>query len=95
MTSTSRVSIAVLPFAAPEPDNEYLADGLAEDIIGAFARSPTSRCSRREPSRLRARPSRAEIVRDLKVRYFAEGSVPQTGGSAGSRCGSSMRSRAP
>ena len=80
--SASRLSIAVLPLAAFDSGNDYLADGLTEDIIGALARFPDlAVLAPRTVAAYKGRaPAREEIVRDLKVRYFAEGSVRQSGG---------------
>ena len=82
VASTSRLSIAVLPLAAFDSGNDYLADGLTEDIIGALARFPELVVlAPRTVAAYKGRaPAREEIARDLKVRYFAEGSVRQSGG---------------
>lgn len=83
VASTSRLSIAVLPLATIDSGgDEYLADGLTEDIIGALARFPElAVLAPRTVAAYKGRaPGREEIARDLKVRYFAEGSVRQSGG---------------
>jgi adenylate cyclase len=82
VASTGRLSIAVLPLAAFDSGNDYLADGLTEDIIGALARFPElAVLAPRTVAAYKGRaPAREEIARDLKVRYFAEGSVRQSGG---------------
>jgi len=82
VASASRLSIAVLPLAAFDSGNDYLADGLTEDIIGALARFPELVVlAPRTVAAYKGRaPAREEIARDLKVRYFAEGSVRQSGG---------------
>ena len=97
VASAGRLSIAVLPLAAFNSGNDYLADGLTEDIIGALARFPDlAVLAPRTVAAYKGRaPAREEIARDLKVRYFAEGSVRQSGGKLGCPCGSPMRSRAP
>ena len=83
VASTGRLSIAVLPLATLDSGgDEYLADGLTEDIIGALARFPDLVVlAPRTVAAYKGRaPGREEIARDLKVRYFAEGSVRQSGG---------------
>lgn len=78
-----RISIAVLPFTTRDaPEDEYLADGLTEDIIGALVRfSDLTVLTPRIVAPYKGRtPSREEITRDLKVRYIAEGSVRRTPG---------------
>lgn len=82
VASAGRLSIAVLPLAASDSGNDYLADGLTEDIIGALARFPElAVLAPRTVAAYKGRaPAREEIARDLKVRYFAEGSVRQSGG---------------
>jgi adenylate cyclase len=73
-----RVSIAVLPLSTLDsPGEDYLADGLTEDIVGALARfSDLTVLSPRTVAHYKGRaPSQAEIARDLKVAYYAEGSV--------------------
>jgi TolB-like protein/Flp pilus assembly protein TadD len=78
-----RPSIAVLPFAnmSGDPEQNYFADGMAEEIITAF-----SRCSRlfviaRNSSftyKGRAIDVR-KVGRELGVRYILEGSVRRAG----------------
>ena len=76
-------SIAVLPFQnmSGDPEQEYFADGLVEDIITALSRS--NRCS--SSPAIRASPTRASAVdikqvgRELGVRYVLEGSVRKSG----------------
>jgi len=78
-----RLSIAVLPFTSRESaEDEYLADGLTEDIIGALARFPdVSVLAPKTVTPYKGRtPTREEIARDLKVRYVAEGSVRRSAG---------------
>jgi TolB-like protein/DNA-binding winged helix-turn-helix (wHTH) protein len=78
-----RLSIAVLPFTSRESaEDEYLADGLTEDIIGALARfSDVSVLAPKTVAPYKGRtPTREEIARDLKVRYLAEGSVRRGAG---------------
>jgi adenylate cyclase len=81
--SRGRISIAVLPLTALESSTEdYFADGLTEDIIGALARFPdlTVLAPRTVASYKGRAPKQGEIARDLRVRYFAEGNVRRNGG---------------
>lgn len=74
-----RPSIAVLPFANSGKDNsqEYLADGLAEDIAAGLARSPWLFVIAQDSARtFRDSPlSVQEISERLGVRYLVRGSV--------------------
>lgn len=76
-------SIAVLPFAniSDDPANEYLADGLTEEIRNLLARSPLLKVIGRTSSF--AFKGRHEDVRDigeaLGVRTVLEGSVRKSG----------------
>ncbi len=76
-------SVAVLPFVdmSPGKDQEYLADGIAEDIIGALAGVEGLRVPGRTSSFwFKGRNARlAEIGRDLKVGTVLEGSVRRDG----------------
>jgi TolB-like protein/DNA-binding winged helix-turn-helix (wHTH) protein/Flp pilus assembly protein TadD len=74
-----RISIAVLPLAthgAP-PDEDYFADGLTEDIIAALGRfAELSVLSPKAVSLYKGKSTRpADIGRELKVKYIAEGSI--------------------
>ena len=72
-------SIAVMPFAnmSGDPEHEFLADGLTEDIITALARlnwlfviaRNSTFVYKNKPTDVRA------VARDLGVRYVLEGSV--------------------
>jgi adenylate cyclase len=76
-------SVAVLPFAnlSNDPDQEYFADGLTEDIITALSRlrwffviaRNSTFAYKGEASDVR------QIARDLGVRYVLEGSVRKAG----------------
>jgi adenylate cyclase len=77
-------SIAVMPFAnlSGDPEQEYFADGMVEEIITALsrirslfviARNSTS-TYKRQPVHLK------RIGRELGVRYVLEGSVRKSGG---------------
>lgn len=76
-------SIAVLPFAnlSPEPENAYLADGMAEEILNVLARVEGLRVASRTSSfglrdqRLGVR----EIGRELSVAHVLDGSVRRQG----------------
>lgn len=77
-----RVSIAVLPLVTLDSSgDDYFADGLTEDIINALARFPdlTVRALRTVATYKGRAPAQGEIARDLKVGYFAEGSVRRNG----------------
>jgi TolB-like protein len=76
---SEKQSIAVLPFAnmSSDPEQEYFADGLAEDLISDLSKVPglvviarnSSFTYKGKPTDLRA------VARDLGVRYVVEGSV--------------------
>ncbi|MGD9387973.1 MAG: hypothetical protein PVI87_07065 [Gammaproteobacteria bacterium] len=76
-------SIAVLPFAnlSPEPENAYLADGMAEEILNVLARVEGLRVASRTSSfglrdqRLAVR----EIGQELGVAHVLDGSVRRQG----------------
>lgn len=77
-----RVSIAVLPLLTLDSSgDDYFADGMTEDIINALARFPdlTVRALRTVATYKGRAPAQGEIARDLKVGYFAEGSVRRNG----------------
>jgi len=76
-------SIAVLPFVnmSGDPEQEYFADGIAEDIITALSRLPSLFVIARNSSftyKGRATDIRA-VGRDLGVRYVLEGSLRKGG----------------
>ncbi|MGA8259963.1 MAG: winged helix-turn-helix domain-containing tetratricopeptide repeat protein [Arenicellales bacterium] len=78
-----RPSIAVLPFTnlSGEKEQEYLADGITEDIITALTRfrwfvvitRNSSFIYKGEPVEL------AQVARELEVQYLLEGSVRKSG----------------
>lgn len=76
-------SVAVLPFVDESPgrDQEYLADGFAEEILDALARVDGLRVPGRSSSFwFRGRSVRlSEIGRDLRVRTVLEGSLRRDG----------------
>ena len=76
-------SIAVLPFKnmSGDPDQEYFADGITEDIITALSRIPSLFVIARNSSfayKGKAIDIR-QIGRELGVRYVLEGSVRKAG----------------
>ncbi len=80
---TDKPSIAVLPFQnlGGDPEQEYLADGLVEDIIIALSRVKSFFVIARNSSftyKGRAVDIR-EVGRELGVRYVLEGSVRSAG----------------
>ena len=74
-----RPSIAVLPFVnlSSEPDQEYFADGMVEEIITALSRFKTLFVIARNSSfTYRGRAANLKQVgRELGVRYVLEGSI--------------------
>jgi TolB-like protein/regulator of sirC expression with transglutaminase-like and TPR domain len=76
-------SIAVLPFAnlSGDPEQEYFADGLVEDIIGALSRiSGLWVIARASTFSYKGKPIDVKrIARELGVRYVMEGSVRRSG----------------
>ena len=78
-----RPSIAVLPFAnmSGDPEQDYLADGLAEDIITALSRLRWLFVIARNSTftyKGKAVDVR-QVARELGVRYVLEGSVRTAG----------------
>src|SRR5262245_54165803 len=80
---TDKPSIAVLPFAnlSGDPEQEYFADGLVEDIIGALSRiSALWVIARASTFSYKGKPIEVkQIARELGVRYVMEGSVRRSG----------------
>jgi adenylate cyclase len=79
-----RPSLAVLPFTnmSGDPEQEYLADGITEDLITAFARLRWLFVIARNSSfayKGRALDLR-QVAQELGVRYVLEGSVRIAGG---------------
>ena len=78
-----RPSIAVLPFAnmSSEPDQEFLADGIAEDVITALSRYPSLFVIARNSSfTYKGRPVEVrQVGRELGVRYVLGGSLRKFG----------------
>lgn len=81
--AASRPAIAVLPFAnlGSDPEQEFVADGVVEDLITALSRFRTFAVVSRSSSFVykgRAVDAR-EAARELGVRYLLEGSVRRSG----------------
>jgi len=76
-------SIAVLPFAdmSPESDQEYLSDGIAEELLNLLSQVPGLRVtSRTSAFALKGQALGVpEIARRLKVGHILEGSVRKAG----------------
>jgi len=80
---TDRPSIAVMPFAnlSGDPEQEYLADGLTEDIITGLSRFRQLFVIARNSSfTYKGQAADAQrVARELGVRYVLEGSVRRGG----------------
>lgn len=80
---TDRPSIAVLPFAnlGDDPEQEYFADGVAEEIITALSRCHSLFVIARNSSFVYKGRSVdvRQVGRELGVRYVLEGSVRRAG----------------
>ncbi|PZQ98092.1 MAG: adenylate/guanylate cyclase domain-containing protein [Cereibacter sphaeroides] len=80
---SDRASIAVLPFdnMSGDPDQEYFADGMVEEIITALSRFRTlSVIARNSSFTYKGRAVDVKQVgRELGVRYVLEGSVRKSG----------------
>jgi TolB-like protein len=78
-----RLSIVVLPFTnlSNDPDQQYFADGITEDLTTDLSRIAHSFViSRNTASTYRNKPVNAkQIGRELGVRYLLEGSVQRSG----------------
>jgi adenylate cyclase len=76
-------SIAVLPFAnmSNDPEQEFFADGIAEDVITALSRYPSLFViARNSCFTYKGRPVDVKQVgRELGVRYVLEGSLRKSG----------------
>jgi TolB-like protein/class 3 adenylate cyclase len=81
--SPSRASIAVLPFVnlSSDKENEYLSDGLTEELINALAKMGTLRVASRTSSFAFKGKSEdvQKIGEQLRVRTILEGSVRKAG----------------
>jgi adenylate cyclase len=79
----ARGTIAVLPFdsLSPHPDDSYLADGIASEIIGMLSRVPDLRVTSRRAAfalRDRVRDLRT-VARAMGLHYVLTGSVRRAG----------------
>src|ERR1700730_2468748 len=76
-------SIAVLPFQnmSGDPEQEYFADGMVEEIITALSRNKQLFVIARNSSfAFKGRPVDVkQVARELGVRYVLEGSVRKSG----------------
>jgi adenylate cyclase len=83
LTLPDKPSVAVLPFTnmSGDPEQEYVSDGLAEDVITALSRYPSLFVIARNSSfTYKGRPVDVKQVgRELGVRYVLEGSVRKAG----------------
>ena len=82
-TISAAKSLAVMPFEnrSADPDNEYLADGIAEQIINALSKVRTLRVASRAtsfPMKSR-RDDLQDVGRRLKVSTILNGSVRKSG----------------
>jgi len=79
-----KLSIAVLPFTnmSGDPDQEYFADGLTEDIITDLSQvSALSVVARHTVFAFKGKTLQVQqVARDLKVDYILEGSVRKSDG---------------
>jgi len=76
-------SIAVLPFdnLSGDPEDQFLADGLTEDIITALSRVPDLLViARNSTFTYRGKPVKVQkVAEELGVRYVLEGSLQRSG----------------
>jgi adenylate cyclase len=76
-------SIAVLPFVnmTGDPEQEYISDGISEEIITALSKVPDMLViDRHSTFSYKGKPVKVQqVCRELKVRYVLEGSVRKAG----------------
>jgi len=79
----SRGSIAVLPFAnmSPDPENEYFADGISEELLNVLSEIDGLKVASRTSAFAfkGGKQSVGEIARSLNVAHVLEGSVRKQG----------------
>ncbi|HLF31505.1 MAG TPA: hypothetical protein VI566_10825, partial [Xanthomonadales bacterium] len=82
-TTAPARSIAVLPFAdmSPEGDQEYLSDGIAEELLNLLVQIPDLQVAARTSSfSFKGKDMKiAEVARELHVAHILEGSVRKAG----------------
>ena len=82
-TTIAEKSIAILPFTdmSEKKDQEYLADGMAEEIINLLAQVPDLLVSARTSSfYFKGKPTKIpDIARELGVVHVLEGSIRRSG----------------
>ena len=83
VTNSEKPSIAVLPFnnMSADPEQEYFADGMTEDIIAALSQlSSLDVIARNSSFAYKGKSVKVQdIGRDLGARYILEGSVRRSG----------------
>jgi TolB-like protein/class 3 adenylate cyclase/Tfp pilus assembly protein PilF len=83
LTLPDKPSIAVLPFdnLSGDPEQEYLSDGISENIISALSKIPKMFViARNSTFTYKGKPVKVQQVsRELGVRYVLEGSVQKAG----------------
>jgi TolB-like protein len=83
LSEDDRPSIAVLPFVnmSPDPEQEYFADGMTEELLNALARVRELKVAGRTSSFAYKGEDKdlREIGEELGVRYLEEGSVRKLG----------------
>jgi len=83
LSEDDRPSIAVLPFVnmSPDPEQEYFADGMTEELLNALARVRELKVAGRTSSFAYKGEDKdlREIGEELGVRYLVEGSVRKQG----------------
>jgi adenylate cyclase len=82
-TLPNKPSIAVLPFAnlSGDPAQDYLADGLTDNLLDALAQNPGLFVIARNATQVYRGTAAAPraVAKDLGVRYVLEGSVQKSG----------------